>query len=210
MNKLLRVSVSGAIGIIITAALFIGMLSLLSDTKPAASTAATDINFSFVNAMSEPQVEPKPKTPKPEQQIVKQPPAAPSIDVDINNTPSVKFPPLGIEAKGLNLSKEFSVPGTGGAGEYATDNPGVVKAAIAPMYPQQALISKTEGWVKVQISVNEFGTVSAVTILDAEPARVFNAAAKKSVRKWKFHPKTIEGQAVPFIATQTIEFKLDQ
>lgn len=210
MHKILRLSVSGAIGLIITAALFIGMLSLLNDIKPATSTASTDINFSFVDAMSEPQVEPKTKNPKPEQQIVKQPPAAPSIDIDTNNSPSVKFPPLGIEAKGLNLTKEFSIPGTGDVGEYGTDNPGVVKAAIAPMYPQQALISKTEGWVKVQISVNEFGTVSAVSIIDAEPARVFNAAAKKSVRKWKFHPKTINGEAVPFVATQTIEFKLDQ
>jgi protein TonB len=71
-------------------------------------------------------------------------------------------------------------------------------------------MSKTEGSVTLLIEVNEFGQVSGARVIDAEPARVFNSAALKAVRKWAFHPKKIAGQGVPFQVTQTIEFTLDQ
>ncbi len=119
-------------------------------------------------------------------------------------------PIAGIKSSQFSLRNEISLPGVGVGGHYSAGNPGGVKAAIPPMYPPTALMSKTEGWVKVQISVNEFGTVSAVSVIDAEPARVFNAAAKKAVRKWKFYPKTSGGKAMSFVAIQTIEFKIDQ
>ncbi len=209
MKQLIRFSISGVLGFIITTALFIGMLSLLNDSKPAITGSDTNINFSFVKDFKVPEVKPPNKIEKPVPQEVKQPPAAPVLNVEVNSDPIIKTPIAGTQDNRLSVLNEISLPGVVGSGLYEVNNPGGVKVAIAPMYPQAALVNKTEGWVKVQISVNEFGTVSAVNVIDAEPARTFNAAAKKAVKKWKFHPKTIAGKAVPFEAIQTIEFKID-
>jgi len=210
MKQIIRFSISGILGFIITTALFIGMLSLLNGDKPTVTGTENNINFSFVKDFKEPKVEPPKTREKPVPEKVSQPPAMPEIAIETRVSPDVTLPTNATKSKSFNVLTEIKLPGPGGRIGPLTDNPGTIKAAIAPMYPQTALASKAEGWVKVKISVNEFGTVSAVSVIDAEPARVFNAAAKKAVRKWKFHPKTTDGKAMSFVAIQTIEFKIDQ
>lgn len=211
MKQLLRFSVSGLFGLAITAALFIGMLSLLSGKKSHVNSEQVDINFSFVKDFQEPEVKPDPKRELPEQQEVTQAPAMNPIALDPVDTPAVDLPDSGISGKDFNIIKSIGIPGDGfGGGHLVQGDPGGIKSAVPPMYPPKELAKKTEGWVKILIEVNEFGTVSSAKVLQAKPARAFNAAAIKAVRKWKFHPKMINGQAVAFQVTQTIEFKLDQ
>ncbi|MGJ8662163.1 MAG: TonB family protein [Marinicella sp.] len=210
MKQFLRFSVSGILGFLITATLFVGMLSLLKGKQSVISTQDLDLNFSFVKNYKEPVVKPPKEHIKPKQEKVVQPPTMPEMTLDTVDSPENLLPENASKGKNLNLLAEISMPGAGTHTGPMADNPGTIKAAIAPMYPQQPLINKTEGWVKIKIDVNEFGLVSSATVIDAKPARVFNTAAIKAVKKWKFHPKTIDGKAVPFQATQTIEFKLDQ
>lgn len=210
MKQFLRFSVSGLLGFLITAALFVGMLSLLKGNSNQVKSQDTDIRFSFVKEFKEAAVKPPKKHEKPEQQAISQPPTMPAVAIESIVSPEVTVPDNATQGKNQLVLTEMTLPGIGGPLGRQADNPGAIKAAIAPMYPQAALISKTEGWVEVKIDVNEFGMVSAVTVVDAKPARVFNSAAIKAVRKWKFHPKTIDGKAIPFQAIQTIEFKIDQ
>lgn len=79
---------------------------------------------------------------------------------------------------------------------------------IEPRYPRDALLSGIEGWVKLEITINEDGSVSAPVVLDSNPPRVFDQEAKRAVLKWKFKPRIVDGKAVKRQATQTIEFKL--
>ena len=212
MNQFLRFSVSGILGFFITAALFVGMLSLLSGKKAQVSTPDSDINFSFVKDFKEAQVEPKPPRVKPvEPQEVKQTPAMPTLNMDPTEEPTVTLPTAGITGKNLNILQDSKTFGSSGiAGNEGMGEPGGLKSAFPPMYPPKEAMNKTEGWVKVLISVNEFGSVSEVDVLQAKPARSFNAATIKAVKKWQFHPKVIDGKAMPFQVTQTIEFTLDQ
>ena len=210
MKQILRFSISGTVGFIITAALFIGMLSLLSNKTTTVANPTSDISFSFVNNLKEPEITPPKKLEKPIQEKVIQPPAAPNLSIETQLSPEVNLPTVASNGKQFNFAKDLSFPDIDGGGGYGIDSQGTVTAAIAPIYPHDALVNTAQGWVKVQISVNEFGTVNEVTVLDAKPARIFNFAAKKAVKKWKFHPKTVDGKAQPFTATQTIEFKLDK
>ena len=66
----------------------------------------------------------------------------------------------------------------------------------------------TEGWVKVAFTVTETGTVKDVSVVEAEPRRIFDRAAKTAILKWKFKPKMVDGKAVERQAVQTIDFKL--
>jgi len=212
MQKFMRYSISGLAGGAITAGLFVGMLNLLDGEKPSFSTEATDIRFSFVKDYEPIKTEKNDRPDKPEPQEVTQAPAMPQM-------PSIAdddFGPLDVPVKGEssshpNLIKGIGLPGFGNGGGYGTGGQqGALKTGFAPLYPRAAMVSKTEGWVRLLIEVNEFGQVSGASVIDAEPARVFNNAALKAVRKWTFHPKKVNGQGMPFQVTQTIEFTLDQ
>ena len=67
----------------------------------------------------------------------------------------------------------------------------------------------TEGWVRVQFTINEDGTVSGPSVVDAEPKRVFNREAVRAILRWKFKPRIIDGVAVKREAEQVIEFTMD-
>lgn len=79
---------------------------------------------------------------------------------------------------------------------------------ISPAYPPKALLAQIEGWVTVQMSISERGTVDSVEILASKPERMFNEATKAAVMKFKFTPKTIDGKSVPSKAQITINFEL--
>ena len=80
---------------------------------------------------------------------------------------------------------------------------------IRPMYPREAAISGTQGWVKVEFTITEMGTVKEPRVVDAKPPRVFNREAIRAILKWKFKPRVVEGIAVERRATQIIDFTLD-
>lgn len=211
MKQLLRFSVSGFLGLAITAALFLGMLSLLSGKKSTTKSDDININFSFVKEFTEPEVKPEPIRKLPEQQEVTQAPTINRVATEPVDTPKVDLPDMGKTGKGFSLAKIPGVPGGVFDGKgLVKGDPGGIKQAIPPIYPQKELIRKTEGWVKLLIEVNEFGAVNSATVVQAKPARAFNAAAIKAVRKWKFYPKVVDGKAIPFQVTQTIEFTVDQ
>jgi protein TonB len=81
---------------------------------------------------------------------------------------------------------------------------------IRPMYPREAAIAGTEGWVKVEFTITETGAVKNPRVVDAEPARIFNREAIRAILKWKFKPRVIDGVAVERQATQTIDFTLQE
>jgi protein TonB len=80
---------------------------------------------------------------------------------------------------------------------------------IRPMYPRDAAIAGIEGWVKVDFTITEVGTVKDPRVIDAYPPRVFNREAIRAILKWKFKPRVVEGVAIERQATQVIDFSLD-
>lgn len=67
---------------------------------------------------------------------------------------------------------------------------------VDPRYPNVAARDGIEGWVKMTFNVNELGGVTDIQIVDAEPNRVFNKEAKRALSRWKYKPKSVDGQAV--------------
>ena len=68
---------------------------------------------------------------------------------------------------------------------------------VNPVYPRAALERGLEGWVVLDFSVTEHGTVENATVVDAEPANTFNRAALAAVSKFKYKPAVVDGQAKP-------------
>ena len=67
---------------------------------------------------------------------------------------------------------------------------------VNPKYPMGALRNGVQGWVKLVFDISEIGEVINVKVLDSEPKRVFDKAAKQALRKWKYRAKSIDGKQV--------------
>jgi len=77
-----------------------------------------------------------------------------------------------------------------------------------PEYPRKAARNGKEGWVKIEFTITERGTVAQPKVVASKPRRIFDRAALKAIRKWRFMPKTVDGTPVSRRAVQVIEFKL--
>lgn len=66
---------------------------------------------------------------------------------------------------------------------------------VPPSYPAEAARNGIEGWVKLSFDVMPSGTVGNIQILDAQPKRTFDRAAKRALAKWKYRPSFENGEA---------------
>jgi protein TonB len=81
---------------------------------------------------------------------------------------------------------------------------------IDPLYPRGARMRKKEGYVKLEFTITEFGTVKDIEVVEAQPPGIFDDAATRALSKWKFRPKLEENKPVEQRALLKIKFKLDR
>jgi protein TonB len=80
---------------------------------------------------------------------------------------------------------------------------------VAPEYPAVARQRRIEGWVELEYVVGADGRVIDVRVLDSHPTRVFEAAAERALRRWRFEPAVGEGGAPqPTVGRTRIDFTL--
>ena len=69
--------------------------------------------------------------------------------------------------------------------------------APQPTYPRSLANQNIEGWVVVQFTITEEGTVQNSTVVTAQPAGTqFDEAALAAVGRYRFEPPMLEGQPV--------------
>ncbi len=110
-----------------------------------------------------------------------------------------------------SLLSSLEAPGLAGksGNNTPTMNPDALPlASLDPDYPRQAVNRDQSGWVKLRFTVTEQGTVDDVRIIEANPKGVFEQAAIKAVREYRFRPRMVNGKAVPQRAERTIRFQL--
>lgn len=66
------------------------------------------------------------------------------------------------------------------------------------VYPKAAADEEIEGWVHLRFTVNATGTIdeNSLSVVDAEPAEVFNTSALEAAKKFRFSPRVADGEPV--------------
>lgn len=128
-----------------------------------------------------------PKREKPEQQ-----PAPPQMNVAKNMNPSdVVGAIIPIVDTGMELEKATSL-GTGAG----SDRDVVPLVRVDPEYPPRAKQQGIEGWVDIEFTISPVGTVQDAVVIGSNPSFVFDRAALRAVRKWRYNPKIEDGVAI--------------
>jgi protein TonB len=79
---------------------------------------------------------------------------------------------------------------------------------MKPLYPYRARRLNITGEVKVSFVVDEYGQVSRIKIIDANPPGIFEDSVIRTLPSWKFSPGKIAGKPVAVLVVTTIEFKM--
>lgn len=110
----------------------------------------------------------------------------------------------GVDAPALPTGAALELQG--GSGNDESEAIPIFK--IEPIYPREAARKRIEGWVKLEFTITESGTVSDPAVVDSRPRRTFDRSAIQSIRKWRFEPRVVDGRPVQRQASQVIEFRL--
>jgi protein TonB len=102
----------------------------------------------------------------------------------------------------------------GGLGVSAAAGPSdadvIPLVRVQPMYPPSARQQKIEGWVKLRFNIGAAGAVESPVVVDALPAGVFEQAAVRAIKRWKYKPRVENGKPVVTRGVHVkLTFKLD-
>jgi TonB family protein len=81
---------------------------------------------------------------------------------------------------------------------------------VPPEFPFAARQRAMSGWVDVQFLVLPDGSVSDVSVVEANPAGVFETPATDAVRKWKYQPVMRDGKPINQRARVRVRFALQK
>ena len=144
----------------------------------------------FVRLKKESELETK-KRKMPEKKEPEEPPPPPDLRMSRSSMPDQD---LGEMAFAVDVGIDM-----GGGPDLslaASDTDIVPIVRVNPQYPLRAAERGIEGWVEVQFTISRTGTVKDPFVLNAKPKNIFNRAALRAIRKWKYNPKVEDGEPV--------------
>jgi len=141
---------------------------------------------------------PKPKEPE-------QPPEPPKFDQLSSAKPTANATDMNFEFQGAKVEGGISF-------EAASDREVLPIVRVEPIYPSRAMSRGIEGYVILEFTVLASGAVdeNSIVVLEGQPEGMFDSAAIRAVRKWKYRPKIENGQPVPQYGIRTkLTFQLE-
>ena len=197
-----RLGLSATAGVIITLALFYLMQALIQGADSALTEDRVGSLVDFVRVKQDADLQTKQRQPKKPPPPDEPPPETPPKDFDVN------IDRTAFSMSDVNMNVGVNVSGAGfgvSDGEYLP----IVK--VQPQFPRRALSRGMTGWVIVEFTVTEQGTVRDPIVVQNcawiesarnegecfdKPNSIFDSAAMKAALKFKYKPRVIDGEPV--------------
>lgn len=190
----IKLALATALGVLFTASVFWLLWQLVnSPVEVGEIKEATRIDFSRMRRDTE-------VTSRREEKVERErPPVVPEV-------PRIALSASRVDSNVAHLSPTIDARGalsrmTLSAG---SDRDVLPLVRISPDYPPRALSRGIEGWVIVQFTISERGTVKDAIVVEAEPSDIFDEAALKAISRWRYNPRVEDGVAVERVGVQTI------
>jgi len=211
----IRFSLSALVGVVVTLALFYLMQALIQGADSAITDDKIGNLVDFVRVKQDQELQTKQRKPKKPPPPDEPPPDTPPQDFNVN------VDQTGFTMSGVNLNIGADV---GGGGFGISDGEYLPIVKVQPQYPRRALSRGMTGWVIVEFTVTEQGSVASPFVVENcgwiknarnegecfdNPNSVFDSAAMKAAAKFKYKPKVIDGVPVETAGVQNkITFEL--
>ena len=179
---------AGFLAIIVTFGLFYLMQALILSGDAALDKAGGTM-IEFVRLKKDTELETK-KRKMPDKKEPEEPPPPPDLSMSKSSKPSQE---MGEMAFAIDV--DVDVGGTAVA-IAAADSDVVPIVRVNPQYPLRASERGIEGWVAVEFTISKLGTGKNPRVIGSHPSSIFDRAALKAIRKWKYNPKIEDGEPV--------------
>jgi protein TonB len=192
-----------SLSVIITFGLFAFMASLISSDSVEIPTAFPPVIFEVVQTPEDSKIH---RIDKVKLEPPQKPEPMPKSDVTpivANDAITLTYQsvPISLTGKGTKF-KQY---------EGMNNNEARPIVRVNPKYPMDAMREGTEGWVKLAFDINKVGKVVNISVIDSQPKRIFDKAARQALRKWKYQAKSVDGQAVyQKSRTVQLDFSMEQ
>ncbi|MFT5561092.1 MAG: protein TonB [Candidatus Azotimanducaceae bacterium] len=80
--------------------------------------------------------------------------------------------------------------------DFFSDGEYLPLVKVQPAYPRRALARGVSGYTIVEFDISEQGFVQNPRVIEAIPSEIFNATSLKTIAKYKYRPKVIDGKPV--------------
>ncbi|MGL0820562.1 energy transducer TonB [Vibrio vulnificus] len=210
----MRYLASIALALVVSLGLFWGMDKLVNKERHELASNDDLRMVDFIRVKPEEKVQEKkrelPKPPPP-----KRPPPPPEMKITSTVKPVMEQIPMDMPKLDLPVNiTGGSVLGhySQGGGAQVTGTGGPMPlATFQPQMPRKAARAGLEkGTVLLEFTVNERGGVEDIKVLKEEPRRMdLGKEARKTVSKWTFKPKMVDGKPVSSRMAQEIEFSVN-
>jgi protein TonB len=162
------------------------------------------------------QIQKREPEPEPERQRRRASENLPSVEpVDLGGSLGGSGLSFGVpqfdEAEFAELEDDDLLGGSksGPMDQSSVDTPPRVIKRSPIVYPELARKQGISGFVRMNVLINENGSVEDVKVVESEPEEIFDLKAESTVRQWRFEPATYNGKKVEVWAMQKIVFKLN-
>lgn len=212
---MLRWLVAFPFAVAMVIALFSSMAWIVNSGKQRAVSNGASLSFNMFMVEQESELARRQRSvpPPPE---VPQPPQP--------ETPKLSHTPMQVSSTQLetpNIDMNFNVSGLAVLVPVAVSTPTqpvsnankqlMPLSRVEAVYPAKAKKRRIEGYVIVKFDIDEQGRTKNIEVLEAQPARFFERSAMDAIKRWRYQPQIVDGQARVIIGyTTKIEFKMAQ
>ena len=197
-----RYATAAFLAFAVTSGLFYLMQALITKAGGELDeSVGTVVEFVRLKKDSEPEIKKRqlPRKEKPEEPL-------PPPDLNLSQSNSLQD---GLQGMVLAVGLDFALEGGPSIGAVASDRDIVPVVRVSPQYPPRAAERGTEGCVELRFGISTAGTVQDAEVTNSHPGTVFDRAALRAVRKWKYNPKIENGEPVERHGiTVRLEFEL--
>jgi protein TonB len=188
--------IAAAAGSAVTFGLFFLMQALVASGHSALTDAVAARPVDFVRVEREETLERRQSRPSRPSSPEAPPPDAPqpsidrSADIGGQAIGELESVPVAAGRLDFDIGTGFGVAAGSADGDY------MPLVRVAPIYPRRARARNIEGWVILELTVSETGSVKDPRVISYHPSEIFNRAAINAALKFKYKPRVVNGKPI--------------